>query len=476
MWMRKKPAKKNAEVSTMIDTSRTKMPEQDPKVRAKNFEEVTTGYTYEMALKEAARCLECKNPRCVEGCPVNVNIPDFISKIKAEDIKGAYRSITDTNSLPAICGRVCPQEEQCEKVCILAIKGESVAIGRLERYCADAMLNKNIPQPKSKANNIKAAVVGAGPAGLTCAGDLAKMGFDVTIFEASHKPGGVLMYGIPEFRLPKALVAKEIDTLKELGVHLEVNTVVGRTITIEDMFESGYKSIFIGSGAGLPRFMNIPGESLNGVYSANEYLTRINLMQAYKKNSHTPIKIVESAVVIGGGNVAMDAARCILRMGSNVSLVYRRAMEQMPARNEEIHHAIEEGIHLEMLTSPIEIVGENGWVTGIKCQRMELGEKDASGRARPIPIEGSEFIIPTQTVIMAIGTSPNPLISSTTDNLEINKWGIIMADDDTQATSIDGVYCGGDAATGAATVIDAMGAGKKAAKHMAKYMYENERK
>lgn len=476
MWMRKKPAKKNAEVSTMIDTSRTKMPEQDPKVRAKNFEEVATGYTYEMALKEAARCIECKNPRCVEGCPVNVNIPDFISKIKAEDIKGAYSSITDTNSLPAICGRVCPQEEQCEKVCILAIKGESVAIGRLERYCADAMLDENIPQPKSKANNIKAAVVGAGPAGLTCAGDLAKMGFDVTIFEASHKPGGVLMYGIPEFRLPKALVAKEIDTLKELGVHLELNTVVGRTITIEDMFEAGYKSIFIGSGAGLPRFMNIPGESLNGVYSANEYLTRINLMQAYKKTSHTPIKIVESAVVIGGGNVAMDAARCILRMGSNVSLVYRRAMEQMPARNEEIHHAIEEGIHLEMLTSPIEIVGENGWVTGIKCQRMELGEKDASGRARPIPIEGSEFIIPTQTVIMAIGTSPNPLISSTTDNLEINKWGIIMADDDTQATSIDGVYCGGDAATGAATVIDAMGAGKKAAKHMAKYMYENERK
>lgn len=457
----------------MTEVQRTKMPEQDPKVRARNFDEVALGYTIELAQKEAARCIQCKKPRCVSGCPVNVNIPDFIAKIAAGDIQAAYLSITDTNSLPAVCGRVCPQEEQCEQVCVLSIKGESVAIGRLERFAADSMMGKKLPQEKIEKNGIKAAVIGAGPAGLTCAGDLAKMGYDVTIFEAFHKPGGVLMYGIPEFRLPKALVEKEISGLNELGVKFELNTIAGKTITIDEMFEEGFKSVFIGSGAGLPKFMNIPGESLNGVYSANEYLTRINLMQAYKEDSHTPIKRTKSAVVVGGGNVAMDAARCILRMGADTSLVYRRSLEEMPARNEEIHHAIEEGINFEMLTNPIEIVGENGWVTGIKCIRMQLGEKDASGRARPVPVEGSEFIIPTETVIMAIGTSPNPIISSSTDNLDINKWGIIVVDEETQATSIPGVYCGGDAATGAATVIKAMGAGKNAAKHMAEYMTEN---
>ncbi|MEX1377912.1 MAG: NADPH-dependent glutamate synthase [Eubacteriales bacterium] len=454
----------------MTEKQRTKMPEQDPKVRATNFDEVALGYTLELAQREAERCIQCKNPRCVKGCPVNVNIPDFISKVVAGDIKSAYLSIAETNSLPAVCGRVCPQEEQCEEVCVLGIKGESVAIGRLERFCADAMMGEELPQEEINKNGIKAAVIGAGPAGLTCAGDLAKMGFDVTIFEAFHKPGGVLMYGIPEFRLPKKLVEDEIDGLKKLGVKFELNTVAGRTYTLDDLFELGYKSIFIGSGAGLPRFMNIPGESLNGVYSANEYLTRINLMQAYKEDSNTPIKRTKNAVVVGGGNVAMDAARCVLRMGSNTSLVYRRAMEQMPARNEEIHHAIEEGINFEILTNPIAIVGEDGWVTGIKCIRMELGEADASGRARPVPVEGSEFVIPTQTVIMAIGTSPNPLISSTTPDLDVNKWGIICTDEETQATSIPGVYCGGDAATGAATVIKAMGAGKNAAKHMAEYM------
>lgn len=454
----------------MTENQRTKMPEQDPKVRATNFDEVALGYTLELAQKEAARCIQCKNPRCVKGCPVNVNIPDFIAKVVAGDVKSAYLSITQTNSLPAVCGRVCPQEEQCEQVCVLGIKGESVAIGRLERFCADEMMGKELPQEEIKKNGIKAAVIGAGPAGLTCAGDLAKMGFDVTIFEAFHKPGGVLMYGIPEFRLPKKLVEDEIDGLKKLGVKFELNTVAGRTYSLDDIFELGYKTIFIGSGAGLPSFMNIPGESLNGVYSANEYLTRINLMQAYKEESNTPIKRVKSAVVVGGGNVAMDAARCILRIGADTSLVYRRAMEQMPARNEEIHHAIEEGINFEILTNPVEIIGDDGWVTGIKCIRMELGEADASGRARPVPVKGSEFVIPTEAVIMAIGTSPNPLIASTTPDLEVNKWGIICTDEETQATSIPGVYCGGDAATGAATVIKAMGAGKNAAKHMAEYM------
>lgn len=459
----------------MIEKQRNKMPEQDPKVRATNFDEVALGYTLELAQKEAQRCIQCKNPRCVQGCPVNVNIPDFIAKIVEGDIKGAYLSITDTNSLPAVCGRVCPQEEQCEKRCILAIKGESVAIGRLERFAADEMMGKDLPLEKIKKNNIKAAVIGAGPAGLTCAGDLAKMGFDVTIFEAFHKAGGVLIYGIPEFRLPKALVQEEISGLEKLGVKFEFNTVAGRTLTIDDMFDMGFKSVFIGSGAGLPRFMNIPGENLNGVYSANEYLTRINLMQAYKADSTTPIRRTDTAVVVGGGNVAMDAARSILRMGSKTSLIYRRSMEEMPARNEEIHHAVEEGINFETLTNPVEIIGKDGWVIGIKCIRMELGEADESGRARPVPIQDSEFIIPTETVIIAIGTSPNPIISSATEGLEINKWGIICVDEETQATSIDGVYCGGDAATGAATVIKAMGAGKNAAKHMAEYMLENEK-
>lgn len=457
----------------MTERQRTKMPEQDPKVRASNFQEVALGYTLEMAQSEASRCIQCKNPRCIKGCPVNVNIPDFIAKIVEGNIKEAYLSIAETNSLPAICGRVCPQEEQCEQVCVLGIKGESVAIGRLERFAADEMMDKELPVERIEKNNIKAAVIGAGPAGLTCAGDLAKMGFDVTIFEAFHRPGGVLMYGIPEFRLPKALVEKEINGLKNLGVKFELNTVAGKTITFEDMFAEGYKSIFIGSGAGLPRFMNIPGENLNGVYSANEYLTRINLMQAYKENSNTPVKRVKSAVVIGGGNVAMDAARSALRMGADTTLVYRRALEQMPARNEEIHHALEEEVKFEMLTNPVEIIGENGWVSGIKCIRMELGEKDESGRARPVPVKGSEFIIPTKAVIVAIGTNPNPIISSSTKDLEINKWGIICTSEKTQETSIPGIYCGGDAATGAATVIKAMGAGKNAAKHMAEFMLSN---
>ena len=397
------------------------------------------------------------------------------TRFYSQDSPSAYQSIAQTNSLPAVCGRVCPQEEQCEKLCVLAIKGESVAIGRLERFCADSMMDKNLPREEIQRNSIKAAVIGAGPAGLACAGDLAKMGFDVTLFEAFHKPGGVLMYGIPEFRLPKILVGKEIDGLKELGVKFELNIVAGKTITIDEMFKEGFKYVFIGSGAELPKFMNIPGESLNGVYSANEYLTRINLMQAYKEDSQTPIKRTDTAVVVGGGNVAMDSARSILRMGSATTLVYRRSMEEMPARNEEIHHAIEEGINFEILTNPLEIIGEDGWVKGVKCIRMELGEKDASGRARPVPIKGSEFVIPTETVIMAIGTSPNPIIASSTDNLDINKWGIICVDEETQATSIPGVYCGGDAATGAATVIKAMGAGKNSAKYMAEYMLEKEK-
>lgn len=453
---------------------RVAMPEQDAKVRAANFEEVALGYTAAMAKEEAERCIQCKNPRCVKGCPVNIDIPQFIQYIAEGDARSAYMKIKETNSLPAVCGRVCPQEEQCEQLCVLGIKGEPVAIGRLERFCADAMMDEAIEETTAPRNGIKAAVIGAGPAGLTCAGDLARMGYDVTIFEAFHKAGGVLMYGIPEFRLPKALVQKEIEGLQSLGVKIELNVIAGKTITLDEIFEEGYQSIFIGSGAGLPKFMNIPGENLNGVYSANEYLTRINLMKAYSPESHTPIKRVKRTVVVGGGNVAMDAARSALRMGSDVALVYRRSMEEMPARNEEIHHAEEEGIQFELLTNPVEIIGENGWVTGIKCIRMELGEADASGRRRPVPMEGSEFIIETDSVIMSIGTSPNPLIASTTNDLKTYFWGGIVVDEETQQTSIPGVYCGGDAATGAATVIKAMGAGKTAAIAMDDYMKRNE--
>lgn len=455
---------------------RTSMPEQDPKVRAKNFEEVALGYTPEMAAEEASRCIDCKNPRCVKGCPVNVDIPGFIRKIKEGDILAGYDVINKTNSLPAVCGRVCPQEEQCEKVCVIGIKGEPVAIGRLERYCADYARNEGIEVTPSKdKKDIKAAVIGGGPAGLTCAGDLAKKGYDVTLFEAFHKSGGVLVYGIPEFRLPKKIVAQEIKSLEELGVKFEHNTVVGKTVSIDELFEEGFKSIFIGSGAGLPRFMNIEGENLVGVYSANEYLTRINLMGAYKEDSHTPVMKSKKAVIVGGGNVAMDAARCALRMGADVSIVYRRSMEEMPARREEIHHAIDEGIEFNVLCNPIRIKGEDGKVSKVECIKMELGEPDASGRRRPIEVEGSQFEIEADMVIIAIGTKPNPILASDTKNLETQSWGGVVANEETLQTSIPGVFAGGDAVTGAATVIKAMGAGKIAAENMDKYMQGNEK-
>ncbi len=450
---------------------RTDMPVQDPKVRAGNFEEVALGYTDEMAELEASRCIECKNPRCVKGCPVNIDIPGFIKKIKDGDISQAYAVLCETNALPAVCGRVCPQEEQCEEVCVLGIKGKPVAIGRLERYVADYAMCECITLKKTKEKrNKKAAIVGAGPAGLTCAGDLAKLGYDVTIFEAFHKSGGVLVYGIPEFRLPKRIVAQEIKTLEDLGVKFQHNVIVGKTVSIDELKEEGYESVFIGSGAGLPRFMNIEGENLIGVYSANEYLTRINLMGAYKKNAHTPIIKSKSAVVIGGGNVAMDAARSALRMGAKVSIVYRRSMDELPARREEVEHAEEEGIDFKLLCNPTRIFGENGRVSAIECIRMELGEPDDSGRRRPVPVEGSEFTIDADMVIVAIGTSPNPIIASDTKDLKTQSWGGIIVDDETGETSIPGVYAGGDAVTGAATVIKAMGAGKLAAENMHKYM------
>jgi glutamate synthase (NADPH/NADH) small chain len=447
--------------------TKTKMREQDPKVRRYNFDEVTLGYTLEEAIQEANRCLQCKKPMCVEGCPVNIQIPRFIKAISEGDVEKALNVIRETNNLPAICGRVCPQEEQCEKLCILTKRGESVAIGRLERFAADFMMDKETNEPvMPKSNGKRVAVVGGGPAGLTAAADLAKLGYDVTIFEAFHELGGVLIYGIPEFRLPKSLVKKEIDGLLKLGVKFETNVIVGKTITIDELFEEGFEAVFIGSGAGLPRFMNIPGENLNGVYSANEYLTRINLMKAYDfPNSHTPIKRGKQVAVVGGGNVAMDAARCALRMGAEeVHIVYRRSEAEMPARLEEVHHAKEEGIIFDVLTNPVEIIGEDGWVKGLKCIRMSLGEADASGRRRPVPIEGSEFIMDTDIVIMAIGTSPNPLLTSNTPGIETEGWGGIKVDSETGATSREGVYAGGDAVTGAATVILAMGAGKKAAK------------
>jgi len=450
-----------------VNLNRVPMREQDPEVRRRNFDEVALGYTLEEAVEEAKRCLQCKKPMCVEGCPVNVRIPQFIAAVVEGNIEEAFRIIRQTNNLPAICGRVCPQETQCEQRCVLGKRGEPVAIGRLERFVADYCMEKGVDDEVDiKPNGKKVAIVGAGPAGLTAAADLAKLGYDVTIFEAFHEPGGVLIYGIPEFRLPKALVKKEIEGLKKLGVKILTNVVVGKSITIDELLEEGYKAVFIGSGAGLPKFMGIPGENLNGVYSANEFLTRINLMKAYDfPNSHTPIKRGKKIAVVGGGNVAMDAARSALRLGAEeVHIVYRRSEAEMPARLEEIHHAKEEGVIFDVLTNPVEILGQDGWVKGLKCIRMELGEPDESGRRRPIPVEGSEFIMDVDIVIIAIGTSPNPLIASTTPGLAVQKWGGIIVDEETGATSKDRVYAGGDAVTGAATVILAMGAGKKAAK------------
>ncbi|NLN42276.1 MAG: NADPH-dependent glutamate synthase, partial [Clostridiales bacterium] len=432
-----------------------------------NFEEVSLGYTLEEDIQEAQRCIQCKKPRCVAGCPVNVYIPKFIAHVAEGNIEKAAEVIKETNNLPAICGRVCPQEEQCEARCILGIKGEPVAIGRLERFVADYTMDKQSSESMDiEKNGMKIAIVGSGPAGLAAAADLAKLGYEVHIFEAFHEPGGVLIYGIPEFRLPKKLVKQEIEGLKKLGVKIYTNIIIGKTITIDELLEKGYEAVFIGSGAGLPKFMNIPGENLNGVYSANEYLTRINLMKAYDfPNSHTPIKKGKRVAVIGGGNVAMDAARSALRLGAEeVHIVYRRSEKEMPARLEEIHHAKEEGIIFDVLTNPVEIIGEDGWVRGLKCVRMELGEPDSSGRRRPIAIPDTEFIMEVDIVIMAIGTSPNPLIISSTNGLKTHSWGGIIVDQETGATSKDRVYAGGDAVTGAATVILAMGAGKKAAK------------
>ena len=450
------------------------MPEQDPNVRNKNFEEVALGYTPEMAIEEAQRCLNCKHKPCVAGCPVGVKIPEFIALVAEGKFIEAAAKIKETSALPAVCGRVCPQESQCESKCVRGIKGEPVAIGRLERFVADyAMANDTTEITVPEQNGHKVAVVGAGPAGLTCAGDLARLGYKVTVFEVLHTAGGVLMYGIPELRLPKAIVQKEIDNLKAMGVEFILNFVVGRSETIDDLFADGYEAIFVGSGAGLPSFMNVPGENYNGVYSANEYLTRVNLMKAYKEDSATPILRAKRVAVVGGGNVAMDAARSAKRMGAEeVYIVYRRGESELPARLEEIHHAKEEGIIFKFLTAPLEVLGdeETYMVKGLKCQQMELGEPDASGRRRPIPVEGSEFVLDLDAVIVSIGTSPNPLIRSTTPGLETNKRGCIVADEETGLTSKEGVFAGGDAVTGAATVILAMGAGKKAAAAMHEYI------
>ena len=455
---------------------RVAVTEQNPVERAKNFKEVCLGYDNERAVKEASRGLHCKNPKCVEGCPVSINIPEFISHIKENDIEGAAKEIAKYSSLPAVCGRVCPQESQCEGKCVLGIKGEPIAIGKLEKYAADWARENNVDVSfKEESNNIKVAIIGSGPAGLTCAGDLAKKGYDVTIFEALHEPGGVLVYGIPEFRLPKEEVVKaEIDNIKKLGVKIETNVIVGRTITIDEILnDEGFKAVFIGSGAGLPKFMGIPGENANGVFSANEFLTRVNLMKAFKEDYDTPVKVGKRVAIVGGGNVAMDAARTALRLGAESHIVYRRSDSELPARQEEVHHAKEEGVVFDILTNPVEILSdENGWVKGIKCVKMELGEADDSGRRRPVPVEGSEFVMDVDTVIMSLGTSPNPLISSTTDGLETNKWKCIIADEETGLTTKEGVYAGGDAVTGAATVILAMGAGKKAAKAIDEYLQE----
>ena len=449
------------------------MPSQDPIVRGKNFLEVATGYTKEMAVDEAKRCLVCKNPRCMTGCPVKINIPTFISLVAEEKFEEAYQVITKSSSLPAVCGRVCPQESQCEGLCVRGVKGESVAIGRLERFVAD-WHNEHavLPTSKPESNGHKVAVVGSGPAGLTCAGDLAKLGYEVTIFEALHLAGGVLVYGIPEFRLPKSIVQKEIDGLVALGVKVETNMVIGRSITINELIkEYGFEAVFIGSGAGLPKFMNIPGENLKGVYSANEFLTRVNLMKAYKPDSTTPIKLSKNVAVVGGGNVAMDAARCALRLGAeHVYIVYRRGMEELPARKEEVEHAEEEGIIFKTLTNPTEILGdETGTVCGMKCVEMELGEPDASGRRRPVVKPNSELVLDVDCVIMSLGTSPNPLIKATTEGLDTESWGGIIVDE-AGLTSVEGVYAGGDAVTGAATVILAMGAGKTAAAGIDEYI------
>lgn len=442
--------------------------EQEPAVRAKNFEEVCYGYNKEEAMAEASRCLNCKNAQCVKGCPVSINIPGFIEKVKEEKFEEAYQIISESSALPAVCGRVCPQESQCEGKCIRGFKGDPIAIGKLERFVADTAREKGIkPSCTAEKNGKKVAVIGAGPAGLTCAGDLAKLGYDVTIFEALHQAGGVLCYGIPEFRLPKdEVVAKEVENVKSLGVKIETNVVIGKSITVDELLDTeGFQAVFIGSGAGLPRFMGIPGEQANGVFSANEFLTRNNLMKAFKDEYETPISKGKKVVVVGGGNVAMDAARTALRLGAETHIVYRRGEEELPARKEEVHHAKEEGIIFDLLQNPTEIlVDENGWVKGIKIIKMELGEADESGRRSPVEIPGSEYEIECDTVIMSLGTSPNPLISSTTIGLDINKRKCIIADEETGATSKEGVYAGGDAVTGAATVILAMGAGKAAAK------------
>ena len=448
--------------------------EQDAKVRAANFEEVCLGYNKEEAMEEAGRCINCKNAQCVKGCPVAIDIPGFIEKVKGGDIEAAYQVISEASALPAVCGRVCPQESQCEGKCIRGIKGEPVSIGKLERFVADWARENGIkPVGVEKKNGKKVAVIGSGPAGLTCAGDLAKMGYEVTIFEALHEPGGVLVYGIPEFRLPKEdVVAKEIENVKSLGVTIETNVVVGKSVTIDELLEEeGFDAVFIGSGAGLPKFMGIPGEQANGVFSANEYLTRSNLMKAFQEEASTPIMRGKKVAVVGGGNVAMDAARTALRLGAEVHIVYRRSEEELPARVEEVHHAKEEGIIFDLLTNPVEILAdENGWVCGMKCVRMELGEPDESGRRSPVEIKDSEFEIELDTVIMSLGTSPNPLISSTTKGLETNKWKCIVADEEFGKTTKEGVYAGGDAVTGAATVILAMGAGKAGAKGIDKYL------
>ncbi len=453
---------------------RVPIKEQDPKVRATNFDEVCLGYNEEEAMGEASRCLNCKNAQCVKGCPVAIDIPAFVHEVKEGNFKEASRIISASSALPAVCGRVCPQESQCEGKCIRGIKGEPVSIGKLERFVADwARENGVKPEPPKEKIDKKVAVIGSGPAGLTCAGELAKMGYDVTIFEALHEPGGVLVYGIPEFRLPKQkVVAAEIENVKALGVKIEKNVIIGKSVTIDELMdEEGFDAVFVGSGAGLPKFMGIPGETANGVFSANEYLTRSNLMKAFDDDYDTPIKPGKKVAVVGGGNVAMDAARTALRLGADVTIVYRRSEEELPARVEEVHHAKEEGIKFNLLTNPTEIlVDENGWVKGMKCVKMELGEPDESGRRSPVVIEGSEFEMELDTVIMSLGTSPNPLIASTTEGLEVNRRGCIVAEEEFGKTSKDGVYAGGDAVTGAATVILAMGAGKAAAKGIDEYL------
>ena len=455
-----------------MSPNKNPMPEQEPLVRNRNFAEVACGYSKETAIDEAQRCLNCKNKPCVSGCPVNVRIPEFISKVAEGDFEAAYDIISTTNALPAVCGRVCPQESQCEGKCVRGIKGESVGIGRLERFVADYHReHSDAKAVKQESNGHRVAIVGSGPSGLTCAGDLARMGYEVTVFEAFHKAGGVLVYGIPEFRLPKSIVQAEIDNLAAMGVNIVTNAVIGRAMSVDELFDEGYEAVFIGSGAGLPMFMHIPGENLLGVYSANEYLTRINLMKAYLPEYDTPIKRAKRVAVVGGGNVAMDAARCAKRMGADeVYIVYRRSMEELPARKEEVHHAQEEEIVFKLLNNPVAVLGdESGHVKGIECVKMELGEPDEAGRRRPVEIKDSNFVLDVDAVIMAIGTSPNPLIKSTTEGLETNKKGCIVADE-TAATSREGVFAGGDAVTGAATVILAMGAGKTAAESIDKYI------